>query len=499
VGPPRLNMFNNVGRISRQLFAYGTADVFVLAISFLLLPIYTRVLSPREYGALALLLVVEAVLKIVNRWGLDAAFLRFYYECPDNEQRKTLAGTIAGFIALANGALAALLLLLAGPINRLLFGSDEFIWPYRLLILNGFLSTFLFLPFTLLRIQERARLFATINFSLSLGTILLRLLFVVGLRLGLFGIILADVIVTAAVLVALGGLLRSMLAWRFSSSRLRDVLAYGFPYVPNGVLTHVMGMGDRFILAMYMPLRDVGIYLIAGSVATLIKYFPVAFDVAWTPFAYDSMQRRDAPVLFARMATYAFAVLAALLVALSGLAPPLMVLTLPGDYQVAASLVPILALAMAVQTVRSLPQTSLNIAKRTNVYPTVTAAGAAISIAAYFALIPRFGMYGAAAALLISQTLSTALMVFLAQRAYRIPYEVGRLAKVTAVAAATYAAMILAAPGFTWRVVMIRLALLALFPAGLMALRFLRPHELTDIRKFLAIARRSAEPAVSPL
>ena len=97
-------MFNNVGRISRQLFAYGTADVFVLAISFLLLPIYTRVLTPREYGALALLLVFEAVLKIVNRWGLDAAFLRFYYERPSDEQRKTLAGTIVGFIALANGA-----------------------------------------------------------------------------------------------------------------------------------------------------------------------------------------------------------------------------------------------------------------------------------------------------------------------------------------------------------------------------------------------------------
>ena len=75
-------MFNNVRRISRQLFAYGTADVFVSAISFLLLPIYTRVLSPREYGALALLLVFEAVLKIVNRWGLDAAFLRLYYEIP---------------------------------------------------------------------------------------------------------------------------------------------------------------------------------------------------------------------------------------------------------------------------------------------------------------------------------------------------------------------------------------------------------------------------------
>ena len=496
-GPPRPNMFNNVRRISRQLFAYGTADVFVLAVSFLLLPIYTRVLSPREYGALALLLVLEAFLKIVNRWGLDAAFLRLYYEEPSPEQRKTLGGTIAGFIAIVNGALAAVLLILAGPINRALFDSLEFIWPYRLLIVNGFLSTFLFLPFTLLRIQERARQFATLNFSLSFGTIVLRLLFVVFLRLGVFGILFADVVMTVAMLIALSGIFRSMIGWCLSLPQLREALRYGFPYVPNGVLTHVIGMGDRFILGMYMPLGDVGLYLIAGSVAALIKYFPVAFDVAWTPFAYDSMQRRDAPVLFARMATYAFAVLAGLLVALSGLAPPLMDLVLPAEYHDVGPLVPILALALAIQTVRSVPGTSLNIAKKTSVYPSVTAAGAIISTSAYFALIPRFGMYGAAGALLISQILTTALMIYLAQRVYRIPYELGRLAKVVAVGCATYAAMMMLASGSTWRAVAIRLGVLALFPAGLLALRFLRPHELADIRKLLSGLRRTAEPIVS--
>ena len=377
-------MFNNVGRISRQLVAYGTADVFVLAISFLLLPIYTRVLTPREYGALALLLVFEAVLKIVNRWGLDAAFLRFYYERPGEEERRTLAGTIAGFVLLADGVIAVILLIFAAPINRQLFGSVEFIWPYRLLILNGFLSTFLFLPFTRLRIQERARLFASLTFMQSFGTIVLRLLFVVGMRLGLFGIMAADVIMTVALLAVLGGSMRSMLAWRFSAPDFREVFAYGFPYVPNGVLTHVIGMGDRFILSMYMPLRDVGFYLIAGSVASLIKYFPIAFDTAWTPFAYDSLQRGDAAALFARMATYAFAVLALSMVALSGLAAPLMDLLLPVEYRGVAPLVPILALAMGIQTMRSLPSTSLNIAKKTSVYPTVTAVGAAVSVAMYF-------------------------------------------------------------------------------------------------------------------
>jgi O-antigen/teichoic acid export membrane protein len=489
-------MLENVRRISRQLFAYGTADVLVLAISFLLLPIYTRILTPREYGALALLLVFEAVLKIVSRWGMDAAFLRFYYECPA-DGRRTLAGTIAGFFAAANGAVAALLLVLAGPINHALFESLEFVWPFRLLVVNIFLSTFLVLPFTLLRIQERARLFATINFSLSAGTIALRLLFVVALGYGVLGILLADVVMTVVILAVVSGTFRSMVAWRFSRAHLRDVLGYGFPFVPNGVLTHVMGMGDRFILGMYMPLREVGIYLIAGSVAALIKYFPVAFDVAWTPFAYDSMRRSDAPILFARLATYAFAVLAASLVALSGIGPPLMDLVLPADYRDVGALVPLLALALAVQTVRSLPGTSLNVAKKTGVYPTVTAAGAIISVGAYFALIPRYGTYGAAFGLLISQVLTTALMIVLAQKAYRIPYEVGRLAKVVAVGAATYAAMMTVASGSSWRTVFVRLGLLLLFPAGLLLLRFLRPQELADIRKLASTIRRQHEPVAS--
>jgi O-antigen/teichoic acid export membrane protein len=126
----------------------------------------------------------------------------------------------------------------------------------------------------------------------------------------------------------------------------------------------------------------------------------------------------------------------------------------------------------------------------------VTAAGAAISVGAYFALIPRFGTFGAAIASLISQVLTTALMIYLAQRAYRIPYEVGRLAKVVAVAAATYLAMMTIVSGSSWRTVIIRVVLLLLFPAGLLLLRFLRPQEIADIRKLIANVRRSTEPVV---
>lgn len=487
-------MFNNVRRISRQLLAYGTADVMVLAVNFLLLPIYTRVLSPREYGALALLLVGEGVLKIVNRWGLDTSFLRFYYGYPTDDRKKTLAGTIAGFLALANGVIALLLVAAASPLTRLLIGSTEFTGTFRLLVLNGFASTFLFLPLNLLRIQERSRLFAALTFLRSFGTVLIRLALVVGLRMGLFGIVLADVVVTAALLVALSGTLRRMIALRFSSTILRDLLDFGFPQVPYGLLSQVMGMADRFVLSIYMPLREVGVYLIGSTVAGVIKFYPVAFEAAWMPFAYDSLRRRDAAALFARMGTYAFAVLALLTVALAGLAPAIIQAALPATYHGAAPIVPLLVLGMAVQSLSWFLVTSLNVAKQTRVYPLVTAIGAGASIAANLILIPRFGMRGAAYALISSQLLAAAVTAYFAQRAYRIPYELPRLAKTVGVSALTYVAMMLVASASPWTTLALRAALVLMFPAGLFVLRFFSPHELGEIRRLVESQTIAAVP-----
>ena len=55
-------MFDNVRRVFGQLVVYGSADVAILVVNVMLVPVYTRVLSPTDYGALALLLVLGAFL-----------------------------------------------------------------------------------------------------------------------------------------------------------------------------------------------------------------------------------------------------------------------------------------------------------------------------------------------------------------------------------------------------------------------------------------------------
>ena len=150
-------MFDNVRRVARQLVAYGTADATTLAINALLLPFFLDVLTPAEIGAFGILLGWEAIIRIVFRWGLEGAFLRLYYEQPDDEAKRRLAGTIAILLGIANGVLLVLLVAASGLIDRLFFRTQPLQWAFVLLVVNCFISGFFFLPMTLYRARDSFR------------------------------------------------------------------------------------------------------------------------------------------------------------------------------------------------------------------------------------------------------------------------------------------------------------------------------------------------------
>ncbi|MDP6579030.1 MAG: oligosaccharide flippase family protein [Vicinamibacterales bacterium] len=482
-------MFGNVRRIFGHLIVYGSADVAILAINFLLLPIYTRVLSPAEYGVLALVLVLEAVLKPLYRWGLDTSFLRLYYDCRDDSDRKTLAGTVIVFLLGANGGLTVLLLVAAPVLSELLFGSRDHALTLSLLFANGFIASFIFPPLTRLRIQERSRAYAALTFARSLGTVIVRLVFVVGLRWSVMGIVLADVVVSTLVIAGLGPTISSMTTWRFSRSVAREMLQFGLPRVPQGLMHQGMAMSDRFFLGLYLPLEQVGVYLIGTSIASLVKLYPVAFSTAWMPFAFDSMRRTDAPQLFGRLASYAFAVLGFLTLALACLAQPVVTLMTPASFHAAARVVPLLALGMAIQSTTTFLSTSINVAKRTHAYPIATAVAAAVSIAGYLALIPRWGIFGAATAVVAGQIVLVATLGGFAQRYFAIQYEWLRLGKVVLSAGMLYGIMTALPQTSTALTLGSAVGVLAAYPILLLSLGFFRASELREIRQLMANLR----------
>jgi hypothetical protein len=100
-------------------------------------------------------------------------------------------------------------------------------------------------------------------------------------------------------------------------------------------------------------------------------------------------------------------------------------------------------------------------------------------------LIPLWGILGAAAAVAAGQLSLALSLAFVAQRRYHIPYETGRLAKIALLGFVWYVVMVSALPGTGLASLAGRLAMLALFPVGLLVLRFFRPTELSDLKQLV--------------
>lgn len=436
-------MLARIKDLFRNLVIYGLGDVATSIVSLLLLPVFTSYLTPQDYGIITMLLTVEAVTKVLFRWGVDTAFMRLYYDYPDTAGRQRLASSIFFFLAAVNGALLVVALLSLEWLTPHVFGSEGTSGqPLNLLLgltlVNTFVTGFYFMPFQVLRIGKKSPQFIALAFARSAGTILMRLLLVISAGMGVLGIVLADVLVTALFTVLLFRWFAPLIRPVFSREVIRDALAFGLPRVPHSVAHQIIGFADRYLLNAYRPLAEVGLYSVGASFGLALKFFLSAFEAAWTPFFLEAMRERDARRIYSTVSTYVVALLVLLVSAMCVLAPSVVRLFTTERFQEAAAVTPWIALGVMFQGLYLVGSIGLVISKRTKRYPVATGTAAAVSLLANILLIPRYGMIGAAWANTLSYATLAAVTVGFSWQVYPIPYEWSRLLRITIAGVAGY-------------------------------------------------------------
>ena len=431
-------MLERLRELPKHLAIYGAGDVAIQALNFLLLPLYIRYLTPADYGVLALLASVEATVKLFFRWGVDGAFMRFWYD-HEERGRQRLASTLFFFLLSANGVMLVLSVAAAPFISERLLQSSGYTLALQLVLLNTFAIGFTFIPFHVLRMQKRAREFSTLTLARSASTLVLRIILVMGAGLGLLGVVIADVIVTAAILAVMVPLFASLLRPTFSKAILRQSLAFGLPRVPHGFALQMMAVADRFVMTRYLSIQDIGVYSIGVTFGLIEKIVLGAFEYAWAPFYYATAREPDAPRVFSLVATYGVAVLGLMTAGLSAIAADLLNVVTDGQYVAAAGVVTWTAVGVFFYGVYLLTSIGLNITGRTGYYPITTAIGAGVNITLNVVLIPRFGIIGAAWANAAAYALQASLAYGFSQHFYPVAYEYTRVSRAIVAALLGYA------------------------------------------------------------
>lgn len=491
-------MLARLTTLSKQLAIYGLGDVATSIASFLLLPVYVRYLSPADYGVIGLLLTIEAVAKIAFRWGIDASFMRLWYDCTDQRARQRLASTLFWFLAALNGALLLVALFAAPVIARHLFGDVRYTTLLRLVLANTFVVGFYFIPFHVMRIQGESARFISLTFTRSAGTLLLRLLFVIALDYGVLGVVLADLVITGLFTLLLSRWFVPLIRPVFSASLLREALHFGLPRLPHGVAHQVIAVADRYILTLFVSLREIGLYSVGASFGLAMKLFLSAFENAWAPFYFATMKEPDAQKTFGLVTTYGIAILVLLAAGLAAISVDLVRLMTTPAYYEAARVIPWIGLGVLCQGVYLLTSIGLNITKQTRYYPISTAVGAATSVGMNLLLVPEFGALGAAWA----NTVAYAVLAFTAmqfsQRFYPMDYEWGRIGRVAVAGLAAYGVARFALPRQMAPLPSFLLhgtTVVVVYPLLLLAFGFYHPAELAVVRRLATRLRRRTAAA----
>ncbi len=484
-------MTSYLRRLLRTGAAYQLADAVSKVVALALLPVYTRYLTPADYGTAELVLTTIILVSIILRLGLGEAFVRFHYLDADPERRRRLARTATGSLAVITTLVAGLIAIFPEPFSQLLDIDQPDI--IRAAALGLWAFTNLELAYALLRVEERARAFAVASLCNVALTVLLTLWLVVGREEGALGLLLGNYVASAVVLLGLWFKERESLGL-VSREQLGPMLRFGLPTVPAEVSVFALFFVDRLWLYRLESADSAGLYSLSVKLAGIVIFTVRAFQYAWPPLAYSISDDAEAARVYARITTYYVLCTGLVVAGLALLGRWVVRIFAAPEFYAAHEALPWVALGWALYGLFLVLVVMAGRAQVTVRNAPAALCGLVVNIALLALLVPPLGIAGAGLALVGAYAVMLVAMWALTRNLFSVAFEWRRLGLfVTVVGTLTIAGELLlptsGAAGFVARAIV-----LAALPLVLWAARFFRPGELAAAR---GLFRRAAVPSTS--
>jgi O-antigen/teichoic acid export membrane protein len=472
-------------RLGKHSVIYGLGGLVSRILAVLLLPLYTRYLSPSDYGKVETLIALTTVVGIALSAGIGSAFFRFYFDSPEPAARRRVLRTSFWFIM----GMATLGLVvgvaLAGEISQLLFGTSK----DAELVAASFVGLWAGMNWTqltnLFRVEERSAAFVSASIANILVTVGATLILVVALDKGPIGVIVGNFTGTLAVYAVLVLYRREQLGLEFDRNLLRRMNKFGLPLVPSALFLWITNFSDRIFLVKLADVHEVGLYSVGVRIASALVLLLTAFRLAWPAFAYSIDDDAAARRTYAYVLTYLVVVTTWVATGLALLSPWIVRwITSKPDYESASRVVGPLAFSTVAFAGYMVVAIGVGRSRRTQFNWVVTGAAAIVNIALNLILIPPYGMMGAAIATIAAYTTMFVGMAWWSQRIYPVAYQWRRVGTAAAAGVVIVAIGKLAGGGLPVA------ALLALaYPLALLPLGFYLPSERRAIGARLRLAR----------
>jgi O-antigen/teichoic acid export membrane protein len=477
-------MFRQLLRLSKHSIIYGLSAVVSQLVGFFLIPLYTRYLTPSDYGSLEIFQTTLSILGIVFVMGLTASLFMSYFSSDDDERRRTVVGTVFVFLTGTSLVFLLLLMIFAGSISTLFFGSPQYTLHFRVIFLTSFFDVGVVIALSVLRAREESKKYAAFVLIRFLTAVSLTILFVVGLHRGVLGILEAGLIAALLVYsIALRDIIRNARPG-LSVPQLKAMLSFGLPLVPAALAAWIMTMADRYFLKFLSTPTELGLYSLGYKFGMVVQGLIVGpFSLAWEPFLWSIAKEKNAKDTYSAVLTYFTLVAMAVALVLSVLSRQVLEIMAAPAFYGAYQVIPLIAVSYVLYGGYIILAIGITLERKTKYIALIVGIGAVVNMGLNYLLIPRYGMMGAAVATLIAFLLLPIGSYLVSRRYYSVQYEWGRIARIFLAAALVYGGSLFITSGSPLTTGLLKLVSLLAFPVLLFAFRFFKPEEIQKTRQ----------------
>lgn len=397
----------------KDIFIFGLGTLSSKLIMFLLVPLYTNILSPSEYGIAELVMTASELLvpfvsvvifEAVLRYGMDTQYHR----------SDTL---LSAFLVCLCGSIVTVLLT---PLFS--FYSSISTWKWYLciyVIIYLFYST----EMMYLKVCNKNKLYALLSCIQTLVLAVVNIVFLSKFKMGIKGyllsIIISHLVVTIFIFCSIQIDLRKA---KFSSRLTAEMLRYSFPLIFNNISWWVIHSSDKFMIENMIDSSALGVYAVALKLSAIINLLVSVFSQAWSLSSIQEYDRKGKNEYYKKVfETYSLICFLGSFVLIS-ISKWFMHVYVGNDFWESSKYVPLLIVAAFFSALTAFYSRLFSVVKKNKVVMATTVISAVVNIVANYFFINLIGVWGAIIGTICAYVIMLHLQMYLIRR--YIPFKI---------------------------------------------------------------------------
>ncbi|WP_074434200.1 oligosaccharide flippase family protein [Bacteroides neonati] len=404
---------------------YLISTILVKATTFFLLPVYSYMVSPEEYGYVYIVAASTQLLMLLMQLSTQVCISRFLFDCKNNDEVKLLYSTVVITAVVFSTLIFVVVWLCGDTIANVINLPLKY---FRLACLIPYIGLFYNLILSLLYARQDAKKVSLTSSTIGIINIVIQVILVYEMEDKAMALIISMLVNSIITFLIFLFYSYPYFVFKYDYSRIKSYLYYAISQIPSDLSAWLVSFTDRIVINKYIGPAETGIYGIGSTIGNIPSVVYTSMNQAYVPYAYSNFKLIEKSDNTAHNnivnTTEILSGIVIMLITLFVIFSNNIVCLFSSSYASSSFIVVVMLIASLFDIFRIIYMQPLcfNV-KFTKIKSAIWLFSGIINMGLNFLVIPKYGIYGGCLTSLVTYIVTFFLLLYFSKKAIPLSYR----------------------------------------------------------------------------